>query len=126
VVIDDAKDLADMFAVVIRDMGHEVYVFYDGPAALSQIGIIKPDIVFSDISMREMNGYELAQRLREMPELHSAVLVATTGFGRAEDGGHALRAGFDYHLVKPVLRAHLNAFFTELGAGPARQQSQVQ
>jgi PleD family two-component response regulator len=73
-VIDDAKDVADLFAMTLRDMGHEVHVFYDGPAALNQIGSIKPAIVFSDISMRQMNGYELVKRLREMPELQGSGL----------------------------------------------------
>ena len=113
-VIDDAKDVADLFAMTLRDMGHEVHIFYDGPAALNQIGAIRPDIVFSDISMHEMNGYELVKRLREMPGLRDSTFVAITGFGQAEDGGHTLRAGFDYHLVKPLLLPQLRAFFAEL------------
>jgi PAS domain S-box-containing protein len=116
VVIDDAKDLVDMFAVVLREMGHQVDVFYDGPSALRQIAAIQPHVIFSDISMRQMNGYELAKRLREMPELRHTALVAMTGFGQDEDGGHTLRAGFDYHLVKPVLGAQLRDVFRRLAA----------
>jgi CheY-like chemotaxis protein len=121
VVIDDAKDLADIFGIVLREMGHEVHVFYDGLTALSQAGGIQPEIVFSDISMGEMNGYELAKRLREMPGLRNVILVAITGFSQAEGGSHVLRAGFDYHLVKPVLGAQLEEFFSGLPPGPAKQ-----
>jgi CheY-like chemotaxis protein len=76
-------------------MGHEVHVFYDGLAALNQIGGIKPDIVFSDISMHRMNGYELVKWLREMPELQGSTFVAIAGFGPPEDGSHTLSVGFD-------------------------------
>jgi CheY-like chemotaxis protein len=120
VVIDDAKDLADIFGIVLREMGHEVHVFYDGLTALSQAGGIQPEIIFSDISMREMNGYELAKRLREMPGLRDVILVAITGFSQAE-GDHLLRAGFDCHMVKPVLGAQLKKFFSQLSPRPARQ-----
>jgi CheY-like chemotaxis protein len=121
VVIDDAKDLADIFGIVLREMGHEVHVFYDGLTALSQAGGIQPEIIFSDISMREMNGYELAKRLREMPGLRDVILVAITGFSQAEGGDHLLRAGFDCHMVKPVFGAQLNDFFSRLPLRPARQ-----
>jgi CheY-like chemotaxis protein len=121
VVIDDAKDLADIFGIVLREMGHEVHVFYDGLTALSQAGGIQPEIVFSDISMGEMNGYELAKRLREMPGLRNVILVAITGFSQAEGGSHVLRAGFDYHMVKPVLGPQLEEFFSGLPPGPAEQ-----
>jgi PAS domain S-box-containing protein len=116
VVVDDSKDLADLFAAVLREMGHDVHVFHDGPAALAQIGKIKPEIVFSDISMRQMDGYQLAKRIREMPELRSSTLVAMTGFSQGGAAGHTLRAGFDYHLVKPVLGPQLSAFFAALAA----------
>ena len=52
------------------------------------------------------------KRLREMSGLLDSTFVAITGFGQAEDGGHTLRAGFDYHLVKPILVSQLNAFLT--------------
>jgi CheY-like chemotaxis protein len=88
---------------------------------LSQAGGIQPEIIFSDISMREMNGYELAKQLREMPGLGNVILVAITGFSQAQGGGHILRAGFDYHMVKPVLGAQLTEFFRRLPARPASQ-----
>jgi CheY-like chemotaxis protein len=66
--------------------------------------------------MRQMNGYELAKRIREMPGLRDTILVAITGFDQADDGGHTLSSGFDYHFVKPVLGPKLNNLFNELGA----------
>jgi CheY-like chemotaxis protein len=96
-------------------------VFYDGLTALKQAGGIQPEIVFSDLSMREMNGYELAKQLREVPGLRDVILVAITGFSQAEAGSHILQAGFDYHLVKPVLGAQLEQFFGQLSAGPAKE-----
>jgi PAS domain S-box-containing protein len=121
-VVDDAKDVANIFTIVLQDLGHEVHTFYDGLTALNQISSLRPNVVFSDISMRGMSGYELAKRIRATPELERILLVAMTGFDPSEIGGEALRAGFDYHLVKPISVSKLKEFFRELAAKVIEQQ----
>jgi CheY-like chemotaxis protein len=120
-VVDDAKDLADIFAMLLQEMGHEVHVFYSGPQILRHIGGLQPNIIFSDISMREMNGYELAKHVREIPEIRDdIVLVAMTGFGAAELADHASEVGFDHFMVKPVTRATMEDFFARMLPGTRR------
>jgi two-component system CheB/CheR fusion protein len=77
-------------------------------------------VVFSDISMREMNGYELAKRIRSTPDYGNAVLVAMTGYDPSEIGGETLRAGFDHHLVKPISVAKLREFLKKVSGGAAQ------
>ena len=83
-------------------MGHEVLVANDGEAALQQVGDFRPDVLFSDISMPVMNGYELAKRLRAQPQHGEIVLVAMTGLHQPENRDRARSAGFDHHLVSPA------------------------
>jgi len=75
---------------------------HDGPAALAAVEANPPDLVFLDIGMPVMSGYDVAQRLRRRPGLESLVLVAMTGWGQEEDRRRSQEAGFDHHLVKPV------------------------
>ena len=100
-VVDDNKDAATSFAMLLRLKGHEVQVAHDGPSALALATSYRPDTVFLDIGMPGMDGYEVAQRLRQHPELKNVVLAALTGWGQEEDRRHTAEAGFDHHLVKP-------------------------
>ena len=75
---------------------------HHGPAALASVEADPPDLVFLDIGMPVMNGYDVAQRLRQRRGLESLVLVAMTGWGQEEDRRRSQEAGFDHHLVKPV------------------------
>jgi CheY-like chemotaxis protein len=114
VILDDSKDLADMFAMLLEQMGHDVNAFYDGLTALDFIPRAQPDIVFSDIAMPKMHGYEFAKRLRQTAGSESLVLVALSGFGTKEDHGYALSQGFDYHFVKPLSTQKLEQLFEEV------------
>ncbi len=95
-------DAADSLALLLRLQGHEVRMAHDGPAALQIAAASRPDLVFLDIGMPGMDGYEVARRLRGEPGLRSVVLVALTGWGQGEDRRRSREAGFDHHLVKPV------------------------
>jgi two-component system CheB/CheR fusion protein len=75
---------------------------FDGAAAIEVALRERPDVVFLDIAMPGMDGYEVARRLRKSPELDGVMLVALTGFGQEEDRRRAFEAGFDHHLVKPT------------------------
>jgi CheY-like chemotaxis protein len=106
-VVDDNVDAADSLAMLVRLAGQEVRVAYDGPTALLIAEAFRPQVVFLDIGMPGMDGYAVARRLREDPELMPAVLVAMTGWGQEEDRRRSLQAGFDHHLVKPAEPAEL-------------------
>ncbi|HEX4591591.1 MAG TPA: response regulator, partial [Gemmataceae bacterium] len=100
-VVDDNVDGADSLARLLRLGGHEVRLAHDGPAALTTAEEFHPDAVILDIGLPDMNGLEVARRLRQMPDTDRMMLVAVTGYGRDEDRVRSLEAGFDYHFVKP-------------------------
>lgn len=101
-VVDDNVDAAETLAMLLEMEGHTVSREYGAQQALERAQREAPQIVFLDIGLPEMNGYELAHRLRAMPETANAILVAVTGYGQPEDKERALQAGLDHHLVKPV------------------------
>ena len=95
-------DAAESLALLLRMEGHDVRVAHDGPAALAAVEAEPPDLVFLDIGMPVMNGFDVARRLRQRPGLEHLLLVAMTGWGQEEDRRRSQEAGFDHHLVKPV------------------------
>jgi len=99
-VVDDNVDAAESIAMLLQELGNEAHVVHDGPAALVACERLKPDVVLLDIGMPDMDGYEVARRLRaSYPGLR---IVALTGWGQAGDRARTQAAGFDLHLVKPV------------------------
>jgi CheY-like chemotaxis protein len=101
-VVDDTVDAADSLVMLLRLAGQEVRVAYDGPTALLIAQAFRPQVVFLDLGMPGMDGYDVARQLREDPELKRVVLVAMTGWGQEEDRRRSRQAGFDSHLVKPA------------------------
>jgi two-component system CheB/CheR fusion protein len=101
-VIDDNKDAAESMSMLFELWGHEVVCVYDGRAALDTAAKFRPDAVFLDIGLPGMDGYEIAEHLREIPRTGRIVLVAITGYGQDEDRRRSREAGIDHHLVKPV------------------------
>ncbi len=101
-IVDDNTDAAGSLAVLIRMYGHEVRVAHDGISALDTLRAYRPSLIFLDIGMPQMDGYEVAQRLRDLPGLEHTVLAALTGWGQEEDRRRSRAAGFDLHLVKPL------------------------
>ena len=101
-VVDDNQDVADSLTIILRQQGHEVRAAHDGLAALKLAQGYKPQVVLLDIGLPGLDGYEVARRLRALPELQGALLIALTGYGQPEARRTALSAGFDVHLVKPV------------------------
>jgi PAS domain S-box-containing protein len=100
-VADDNIDSARMLAKILGQRGHEVRVMYDGHSTIDATKSFLPELAILDIGMPEMNGYEVARRLRsEFGD--RIVLVAITGWGQEEDKRLAREAGFDHHLTKPV------------------------
>ncbi len=108
-VVDDNVDSATTLGMLLELMGHEVRVTHDGESALAAAPEFAPEIVLLDIGLPGMDGYEVARRLRQMPALNGAVLVAQTGWGQEEDRRRSQQAGFQHHLVKPIDPDALNA-----------------
>ncbi len=118
-VVDDNVDAADTLAMLIEHDGHQTRTAHSGPEAVDVASEFHPDIVFLDLGLPGMNGWEVAQRLRGDPELESVVLVAVTGWGAEEDRRRSQQAGFDAHLTKPVAAATVRTFVDRLAPSRA-------
>lgn len=114
-VVDDNVDSAHSLAMLLQLMGNEVRMAHDGPSALEAAAAFVPDIVLLDIGLPGMNGLDVARRMRKIPALQNAVLVAQTGWGQDEDRRRSQEAGFNTHLVKPIDLAALQAMLATLG-----------
>jgi PAS domain S-box-containing protein len=102
-VVDDNEDAANSLAELLRlEGGHDVSTAYSGSDALSAVEHLKPEVVFLDIGLPQMDGYEVARRLRIKHATACPRLIALTGYGQAEDKARALATGFSEHLTKPV------------------------
>jgi len=101
-VVDDNVDAAEMLATLLEMNGYAVRVEFDGASALAAALREPPTVALLDIGLPDMDGHELARRLRAQPATAGAVLVALTGYGQAEDQQRAQQAGFDHHMVKPA------------------------
>jgi len=101
-VVDDNASSADSLSSLLEAYGYQVEAAYDGKTALDRVKERTPDAVLLDIGMPQMDGYEVARRLREDPRLARMRLIAISGYGQEEDRQRSREAGFDHHLVKPV------------------------
>jgi CheY-like chemotaxis protein len=101
-VVDDNVDAAQMLATLLDAHGHAVSVEYDGAGGFARAQRERPEVMLLDIGLPDMDGHELARRLRASSDTSEAVLVALTGYGQREDRERARQAGFDRHLVKPA------------------------
>jgi signal transduction histidine kinase len=101
-VVEDSTDLAESMALLLGLWGYDVRVAHSGPAALAAVSDHPPDVVLLDIGLPEMNGYQVAEALRQRTETKNVMLVALTGYGQEGDRRRALEAGFNCHLTKPV------------------------
>jgi two-component system CheB/CheR fusion protein len=123
-------DSARTLAMLLELSGHEVEVAHSGGAALDKANHYRPDCIFLDIGMPEMNGYEVARRLRGAPKLNGTYLVALTGYGREYDRQQAEAAGFDQYLIKPVdyekLQQLLETFATTRGSPRPSAEARLQ
>ena len=116
-VVDDNVDAAEMLAMVLECSGHQVLVEHASRQALERARAETPDVCLLDIGLPDMDGNELARRLRIEPDTAGAVLIAVTGYGQESDRNNALAAGFDHYLVKPVDTAKLEALLAAVPAG---------
>ena len=119
-VVDDNRDAADSLGKLLNLAGAEARAVYNGFAALEVLPTYQPAVLLVDIGMPDMDGYELARRVRQLPDCEDLTLIALTGWGQAEDRQRSQAAGFDFHLTKP---ADFNALQTLLDSVQDRQRS---
>jgi CheY-like chemotaxis protein len=101
-IVDDNRDSTESLARLLRLTGHKVETALDGATGLKAARSHRPEVIFLDIGLPEMDGYEIAKLLRQDRDLAKVTLIAMTGFGQEEDRRKAQEAGFDGHMVKPA------------------------
>ena len=101
-LVEDNADVAETTMMLLTLSGHEVRMARDGLQALQMAAVFAPEVVLLDIGLPLMDGYEVARRLRQMPQTAAALLIALTGYGQKSDRQRGKEAGFDGHLLKPV------------------------
>jgi signal transduction histidine kinase len=114
-IVDDNDDAANMLCMFLEVLGHQTSVEHSSLRALERARIELPDVCLLDIGLPEMDGNELARRLRGQPETAKTVLIAVTGYGQDNDRKNSLAAGFDHHMVKPVNTAQLATLLGDVG-----------
>jgi CheY-like chemotaxis protein len=123
VLVDDNADAADSLSTLLGVQGYHTAVEYDARSALRRARAERPDAMLVDIGLPDIDGYQLAEQLRAMPETSGTVLVAITGYGQARDRERAIQAGFAHHLVKPVDMTALGRVLEAVAAGAARKEA---
>jgi PAS domain S-box-containing protein len=101
-IVDDNVDAAAALEMLLQESGHRVRVAHTGPAGMAVALEFRPDVMLLDIGLPEMDGWEVAKRIRREPTFHGITLVAMTGYGQRTDQQRSQKAGFDHHLIKPV------------------------
>jgi PAS domain S-box-containing protein len=113
-LVEDNQDAAESLAALLQLSGHEVTIALNGISAIEIARALRPEVILLDIGLPELDGYQVARRLRD--ERCTAPLVALTGYGLPEDRQRSRLAGFDHHLVKPVDPGALDAVLREVRA----------
>ncbi len=113
-IVDDNADGAESLSMLLNVSGHETAIALNGPEGLVKARMIRPEVVFLDIGLPGMNGYDVAKQLRLEDCCSRAVLVAMTGWGSEEDRRRSKEAGFDYHMTKPVDLAQLDTLLSKV------------
>lgn len=115
-VVDDNRDSVDGLSTLLRLMGNDVHVAYDGDEAVTVAHSSRPDVVLLDVGLPLRNGYDVARLIRSESWGREVVLIALTGWGQEQHRKRSREAGFDHHLVKPVDPKLLMTLISELSA----------
>jgi CheY-like chemotaxis protein len=113
-VVDDNRDAADSCATLLELQGHRTATAYTGTSGLALGETFRPETMLLDIGLPDLNGYELARRVRATDWGRGVQLIAITGWGQDADRQRAFEAGFDHHLTKPVTPQVIEALLREL------------
>jgi len=114
-VVDDNRDSTETMAILVGMWGHDVRVAHDADEAMQAAAEFRPRVVLLDLGLPEVSGYEVAERLRGLPELAGVIIIAMTGYGQEEDRRRTREAGFAHHLTKPVHPDTLKEILTSIG-----------
>jgi two-component system, chemotaxis family, CheB/CheR fusion protein len=115
-VVDDSRDAADTCAILLELSGHHVQTAYTGQRALELAESFRPHVLLLDIGLPDLDGYQLARKIRANPWGRGAVLIAVTGWGQEADRQRAFEAGFDQHLTKPIAAETVESLIQSLSA----------
>ncbi|MGH8151688.1 MAG: PAS domain S-box protein [Rhodanobacteraceae bacterium] len=115
-IVDDYALAADSLAMLLQEMGYRTCVARDGAEALQSVKSFRPHVALVDIGLPVIDGYEVAQSVRGMPDYQHLPLVAVTGYGQASDRARVMKAGFNEHLVKPLDAAKIGELIERLVA----------
>jgi signal transduction histidine kinase/CheY-like chemotaxis protein len=118
-IVDDNADAADTLSMFLSTVGHQLRVAYEGRGALALAAEAAPDVLLLDIGLPDIDGYELAQRVRALPQTAHATLIALTGYGQHSDRERSIAAGFNHHLTKPVDPAVLLRLLATVAESPS-------
>ena len=114
VVVEDNEDSRELLCALLRRNGFDCHTADSGTTALSLTERVVPDIAILDVGLPEMDGFEVARRIRKNPKSEHILLIALTGYGRASDRLASHESGFDEHLVKPVRAEQLLRVLSEV------------
>ena len=115
-IVDDNRDAGQALATLLEIKGYRVFIHESAESALSDAALSGTRVFILDIGMPEMDGYELARRLRALPVTQHAVLIALTGYGQAHHRAMGQAAGFDHYYVKPINLHQLTELLAKLTA----------
>ena len=115
-VVDDNRDAAESLGMLLKTFGATVHIAYSGAEALESLEAHHPSVVLLDIGMPDMDGYEVARRIRKRPGFKDVTLIALTGWGQERDRQQSRSAGIDYHLTKPANVSVLETLLMSLDA----------
>jgi CheY-like chemotaxis protein len=101
-VVDDQRDIADALTRLLQTLGYEAKALYDGRRAVDEAASFLPDLMFIDIGMPDIDGYQTVAKIRGHRECAHAILIALTGWSAPEDRHRAYESGFDLHIAKPM------------------------
>jgi len=122
-VVDDNVDAAQTVAIFLELAGHEVKAVTDGMQALESALEYRPDVIVLDIGLPGIDGFQVAQRLRNTEQTKGALLICVTGYGQDSDRQRAVEAGFDHHLVKPADPYELTRLIDDWRMAPVARPS---
>ena len=118
-VVDDNMDGADALAIVLRMAGHETRLAHSGPETLALVDEFRPEVIFLDLGMPSMDGFETAREIRLRRHLDGTLLVAMTGYGQDAARQRAREIGFDEYLVKPAIPEMIRALAQKSRSTPS-------
>jgi CheY-like chemotaxis protein len=101
-VVEDNRDAALSMEMLLHRYGHIAYVAHDGIEAMKKASALRPDVVLLDLGLPRMDGYEVCRAIRAQSWGHDVLIIALSGWAQEEDRLKSARAGFDFHLAKPI------------------------